>query len=68
MEVNGSEASLTFLASHYVFIICYPIGLETVHIFRYFFIWTVKEGVVLNFFCLECMSFVMFDSQLCILC
>ena len=35
MEVNGSEALLTFLASHYVFIICYSRGLETMHIFKY---------------------------------
>ena len=33
MELHSSEAPLALLAAHYVFNICYPVGLESVYAF-----------------------------------
>ena len=45
MELVSSEAPLALLASHYVFNICYPVGLESVYTLKPF-----KQGVVFNRF------------------
>ena len=44
MELVSSEAPLAFVASHYIFNICYPVGLESVYTFlEYISIWTESQ-------------------------
>ena len=44
MELVSSEAPLALLASHYIFNICYPVGLESVYTFlEYISIWTESQ-------------------------
>lgn len=53
MEVTSSEAPLTLLAAHYVFNICYPVGIESVYTFLEFIYMNrkpVRQGVVFNRF------------------
>jgi len=53
MELVSSEVPLALLASHYVFNICYPVGLESVYTFLEYIYMDrkpVKQGVVFNRF------------------
>ena len=53
MEVDADEGVLALLAAHYVFNVCYPVGVESVYTFlEYVFLnkRPVKQGVVFNRF------------------